>query len=74
MDGVGEDYDFGNIFLEQGLVNATSDSKQLSFWTSDKSHMMQCFDKRVIQYVCMRNRCGNIVFDASIHCNDSYGL
>ena len=53
MDGVGEDYDFGNIFLGQGLVNATSDSKQLSFWTSDKSHMMQCFDKRVIQYVCM---------------------
>ena len=52
MDGVGKDYDFGNIpWMKLGY--STSDSKQLSFCTSNKSHVMQCFDKRMIQYMHM---------------------
>ena len=60
------------IFLGWGLINATSDSKQLSFCTSNKSYVMQCFDKRMIQYVHMWNGCGNIILDASIHCNNGH--
>ena len=53
MNEVGNDYDFGNVFLEWGLVNATSDSKQLGFWTSDKSSVIKSFDERMIWYVHM---------------------
>jgi len=40
VDRVSDNYDFGNVLLGRSLVNATSDSKQLSFCTSDKSRMM----------------------------------
>ena len=40
MDGASNNYDFGNVFLGRSLVNAISDSKQLSFCTSDKSHII----------------------------------
>jgi len=46
MNGVSDDYDFGNAFLGRGLVNAISNSEQLCFYTSDKSCMMNSFGER----------------------------
>ena len=54
MDGVSDDYNFGNALLGRGLVNVTSDSKQLCFCTSDKSHMMNSFDEWLVRNVWVR--------------------
>ena len=70
MNGVGDNDDFGNIFFTTCLVNATSNSKEFSFCTGDKGHMMNRLDQRVIMNVNVRDRCGNVVFDASISYND----
>jgi len=51
MDGIGDDNDFGNIFLVRGLVNTTPNCKELSFCTSDKDHMMESFDWWTVGYV-----------------------
>ena len=40
VNRVSDNYDFKNVLLGRSLVNTTSDSKQLSFCTSNKSHMM----------------------------------
>jgi len=44
MDGISDDDDFENIFLDRGLVNTTPDCKELSFCTSDKDCVMESFD------------------------------
>ena len=51
MNGVSDDNDFGDVFLVAGLINATSDSKKFHFSAGDKSHMMNCFDQRLVTYV-----------------------
>jgi len=48
MDGVSDDYDFGNAFLGRGLVNATSNSEQLCFCTSNKSYMINSFGEWLV--------------------------
>jgi len=48
MDGVSDDYDFESAFLGRGLVNATSNSEQLCFCTSDKSCMMNSFGEWLV--------------------------
>jgi len=44
MDGISDDDDFGNIFLDRSLVNTAPDYKELSFCTSNKDRMMESFD------------------------------
>ena len=40
MDGISDHNDFGNIFLDIGLVNTTSDHKEFSFSACNKGHMV----------------------------------
>jgi len=44
MDRIGDDDDFGNIFLVRGLVNTAPDCKELGFCTSDKDCVVKSFD------------------------------
>ena len=73
-NGVSDNYDFGNVFFGWDLVNVASDSEQLGFRTSDKSSVMKNFGEKMIWYMHMQNRCSNIILDASIYCNNGYGL
>jgi len=51
MNGVGDDDDFGDVFLVAGLINTTSDSKEFHFSAGDKGYMMNCFDQRLVTYM-----------------------
>jgi len=44
MNGVGDDNDFGDVFLVAGLINAASDSKEFRFSAGDEGRMMSHFD------------------------------
>ena len=44
VNGVGDDNDFGDVFLVAGLINAASDSKEFHFSASDEDRMMNHFD------------------------------
>ena len=44
INGVGDDDDFGDVFLVAGLINTISDSKEFRFSAGDKGYMMNCFD------------------------------
>jgi len=51
MNGVGDDDDFGDVFLVAGLINTTSDSKEFCFSAGDEGYMMNCFDQRLVTYM-----------------------
>ena len=55
MNGVGDDDDFGDVFLVAGLINAASDSKEFHFSAGDEGRMMNHFDQRLVIYVNVRN-------------------
>ena len=55
MNGVGDDDNFGDVFLVASLINAISDSKAFCFSAGDKGCMMNCFNQRLVTYVDMRN-------------------
>jgi len=77
VNGVGDDDDFGDVFLVAGLINAASDSKEFRFSTGDKGRMINRFDQRLVTYVDVRNRSGDIIHDARIrnnnHCVEGRG-
>jgi len=70
MNGVGDNDDFGNILFTAYLVNAASNGEEFSFYTGDEGCMINCLDQRVIMNVNVRDRYGNVVFDASISYNN----
>ena len=70
MNKVGDDNDFGDVFLVAGLINATSDSKEFRFSAGDKGCMMNYFDQRLVMYVDVQNQSGNIILDAHIGNNN----
>ena len=51
VNRVGDDDDFGDVFLVAGLINATSDSKEFHFSAGDEGHMMNRFNQRLVTYV-----------------------
>jgi len=53
MNEVGDDNNLGDINPGCGLVDATSNSKHLSFCTCDKYSVMESLDERLIGNVCM---------------------
>ena len=72
VNKVGDDNDFGDVFLIAGLINATSDSKEFRFSAGDKDCMMNYFDQRVVTYGDVQNQSSNIVLDARIGNNNHY--
>jgi len=70
VNGVGDDDDFGDVFLVADLINAASDNKEFCFSAGDEGHMMNCFDQRLVMYVDVRNRSGNIILDAYVGNNN----
>jgi len=70
VNEVSDDDDFGDVFLVAGLINTTSDSKEFCFSAGDKGCMMNHFDQRLVTYVDVRNRSGDIVLDACIGNNN----
>ena len=66
MNRVSDDNNLRNIKLGYGLIDAASNSKHLSFCASYECSMMDSLDKRLIGDVCVRDRCSDVVFDATI--------
>jgi len=66
MNGVGDDDDFRDVFFAASLANTASNSKKFCFCAGDKGHVMNCLNQRLVTYVDMRDRSGDIVLDASI--------
>jgi len=66
MNRVGDDNNLGDIRLGCGLTDATSNSKYLGFCAGYKCSMMDSLDERLIGYVCVRDQCSNVVFDATM--------
>jgi len=55
MDGVYDDNYFRDVVLATGLINSASHGKEFCFQTGDKHSMVNCFDKRDIGLMDMRN-------------------
>jgi len=55
MNGVGDDNNLGDIRLDYGLIDVTSNSKYLGFCASYECSMMDSFDKRLIGNMCVRD-------------------
>ena len=53
MDGISDNDDLRDISLGCGLVDATSNSKHLSFCTGDECSMMESLDERLVGNVHM---------------------
>ena len=51
MDGVGDNNDFGNIFLAVCLVDTASNGKELCFCASDKNCVVNHLNQRMVTYV-----------------------
>ena len=66
MNGVGDDNDLRDVCFVASLVNTTSNSEEFCFCAGDKGYMMNYFDQRLVTYVDMQDRSGNVVLDASI--------
>ena len=66
MNGISDYDNFWHVFFDVGLIDAASDSKQFCFHVCYECCMMNHFDKRLIGWVYMRNRCSDVIFDASI--------
>jgi len=73
MNGIGYDYDLGDTIDGTSLVDTTPDYKQFHFSACHKRSIVNGLGERVIHYVDVRDRCSNIVFDASI-CYHEGGL
>ena len=48
MDGISDDNDLRDVSLGCGLVDATSNSKHLSFCTGDECSVMESLDERLV--------------------------
>ena len=48
MDGISDNDNLRDISLGYGLVDATSNSKHLSFCTGDECSMMESLDERLV--------------------------
>ena len=70
MDEIGDDDDSGYILFATCLIDATSNSKEFCFSTSDECCIMNYLSQRMIAYMYMQYRCSNVVLDASICYND----
>ena len=68
MNGVSDDNDFRDIFFAASLANTTSNNEKFCFYASDKGHVINCLDQRLVMYVDMQDQSGNVVLDASIGC------
>ena len=66
VNGIGYDDDLRNNIIGTGLVDTTPDGKQFCLRAYHEWSMVCCFGERMIHYVDVRDRCSNIVFDASI--------
>ena len=53
MNGVSDDKNLGDISPGCGLVDATSNSKHLGFYTRNECSMMESLDERLIGNMCM---------------------
>ena len=72
MDGVGDNDDFGNVFLAICLVDTTSNGKELYFCASDESCIVNHLNQRMVTYVNVQYRCSDVILDASIYYDDCY--
>ena len=66
VNGVSDDDDFRDVFFAASLVNTTSNSEKFCFCAGDKGHIVNRLDQRLVTYVDMRDRSGDVVLDASI--------
>jgi len=48
MDEISDDNDLRDVSLGCGLINATSNSEHLSFYTGDECSMMESLDERLV--------------------------
>ena len=51
MDGIGNNNDFGNIFLGTYLIDTTPDCEEFCFSASDKNSVMKGFDQWTVECV-----------------------
>ena len=66
MNGVSDDNDFRDVFFAASLADATSNSEKFHFCAGDRGHMMNHLDQRLVTYVDVRDRSGDVILDASI--------
>ena len=71
MEQICNDYNFSNVKYTASLIDATSNGKKFSFCSCNIYSMVYGFDNRFVADMNMNNRDGNIVFDTSIHSNES---
>jgi len=71
VNGISYDYDLGDTIDGAGLVDTTPDCKQFCFSACHKQSMVNGLGERAICYVDVRDRCSNVVFDASICYHES---
>ena len=74
MDWISNDNDLGDIIIGCGLIDVASNNKQFGFSTGDKCSMMEGLDEWLIENVHMWDGSSNIIFNASVRCDNSYGL
>ena len=70
MDGVCDDDYFQDVVLATGLINSASHGKEFRFWTGYKHSMVNCFDKRDVGLMDVRNWYSNVIFNTSISYNE----
>ena len=70
MNRVSDNNDFGNVLFAACLVNATSNGKELGFYTSDKSRVVNCLDQWMIISVNVGDGGGNVILDARVSYNN----
>ena len=44
MDGISDNYDLGNVFLDTGLVDTVPNCEKFGFSARDEGHVVQHFD------------------------------
>jgi len=66
MNGVSDDDNLGDIRLGCSLIDATSNSKHLGFCASYECSMMDSLNERLIGDVYVRDRCSDVIFDATM--------
>jgi len=72
VNGIGDNYYFVYFLELCGLINATSDSEQLSFHRCDIDYMMNGFHNGAIPAMEVCGWCGYSIFDTYICNNKSY--
>ena len=66
MNGVGDDNDFKDVCFVASLVNTTFNNKKFCFCAGDKGCIKNYLDQRLVMYVDMQDRSGDVVLDTSI--------